>query len=159
MVSDLNIFAHKWSQISAAKKVFIMDYPHLFTPFKRLFTPTSQSPMSKLFRFSKSLGKSNEKIWQLFLIKGVRSPRQKKVFYIFFFICSLRLNVFFNPTSQSQMSKLFRFLEVLAKSNEKKWPQIWKLLLIKGVKSPLQKKFICGFFFLTPFKRLFAPTS
>ena len=42
----------------------------------------------------------------------------------------------FVPTFQSQMSKLFRFLESLWKSNGKKWPMIWKLLVIKGVKSP-----------------------
>ena len=38
----------------------------LFTfevPFKRLFAPTSGSRMSKLFRDSESLGKSNEKKW------------------------------------------------------------------------------------------------
>ena len=38
------------------------------------------------------------------------------------------------PTSQSRMSKMFRVLESLGKSNGKKWCQIRKLLPIKGFK-------------------------
>ena len=49
--------------------------------FKRLFAPTSQSRMSKKFRDSESLGKSNGKkwshIWKLLLIKGVKLQRIK----------------------------------------------------------------------------------
>ena len=45
----------------------------------------------------------------------------------------------FAPTSWSQMSKVFRIVESLGKSNGKKWSQIWNFLLIKGVKS-LHKK-------------------
>ena len=45
-------------------------------------------------------------------------------------------------TSRSWMSKNFRDLDILGKSNEKKWSQIWKLLLIKGVKS--LRKFVFG---------------
>ena len=52
------------------------------TPFTGLFAPTSRSPMSKLFRFSESLWKSNGKKWsqilKLLLTKGVKSPRKKK---------------------------------------------------------------------------------
>ena len=44
-------------------------------------------------------------------------------------------------TSQSPMSKLLRYSKSLSKSNGKKWSQFWKLLLIKGVKSPRIKKF------------------
>ena len=32
-------------------------------PFNGLFAPTSQSPMSNIFRYSESLGKSNGKKW------------------------------------------------------------------------------------------------
>ena len=66
-----------------------------------LFAPISQSPMSKLFRYSESLGKSNWKkwsqIWTFFLKNGVKMPRQKKFFFFLriFVICSLRLKVFF----------------------------------------------------------------
>ena len=72
----------------------------LFTPFKHLFAPTSWSPMSKLFRYSESLGKSNGKmwcqIWKLLFIKIVKSPRQKKFFpNNFFYTSSLR-----KPTSR-----------------------------------------------------------
>ena len=34
------------------------------------------------------------------------------------------------------MSKVFKFLESFGKSYEKKWSQIWKLLLKNGVKLP-----------------------
>ena len=40
----------------------------------------------------------------------------------------------FAPTSQSWMSKTFRYSESLGKINGKKWYHIWKLLLMKGVK-------------------------
>ena len=116
----------------------------LFTsevPFTGLFAPPSQSRMSKILKDLEYLGKSNGKkwsqIWKLLLIKGVISPRRKKVFTDFF---SLHLFTFFKrlsaPTSQSPMSKLYRFGESLGKSNGKKWSQIWNLLLIKGVKLP-----------------------
>ena len=49
------------------------------------------------------------------------------------------------------MSKLFRFLEFLGKSNGKRGSQILKLLLKNGVKSPLKKKF---FFFSANFALL-----
>ena len=66
-------------------------------------------------------------------------------------------NGLFAPTSRCPMSTLFIFVESSGKSNVKKWSQIWKLLLIKGVKSPQQKKlflqtflanlaFLAGFF-------------
>ena len=45
----------------------------LFTLLKGLFAPTSQSLMSKLFRYSESLGKSNGKKWSqswTFLLKN-----------------------------------------------------------------------------------------
>ena len=53
------------------------DFFHLFTPFKRFFAPTSQSPMSKLFRFSESFGKSNGKKWS-FDHKGCKIDERKK---------------------------------------------------------------------------------
>ena len=78
-------------------------------------------------------------------------------------VCSLlryHLNVFFVPTSQREMFKKFRVIESLGNSNGKKWSKIWKILLIKDVKSPHKKSFFfcckfclteqdagCGFFF------------
>ena len=38
----------------------------------------------------------------------------------------------FTPTSRNWMSKRFRDLESLGKSNEMKWSQIWKFILIKN---------------------------
>ena len=46
--------------------VFVCLYvfpSHFLTPFNGLFAPTSRSPMSKLFRYLESLGKSNGKKW------------------------------------------------------------------------------------------------
>ena len=67
----------------------------LFTLFNGLFAPTSRSPMSKLFRYSESLGKSNQKKWSqswTFLLKnGVKS--QSQFLRDFFFISFLRLTV------------------------------------------------------------------
>ena len=62
MVSDLNHFAHEGCK-SGGQKSFEKKKFHLFTLLKLLFAPTSQSPMSKLFRYSKSLEKSNGKKW------------------------------------------------------------------------------------------------
>ena len=49
--------------------------------------------------------------------------------------------------SNVQTFFLLLFLESLGKSKGKKWSQIWKLLLIKGLKLLLQKKFY-GFCFI-----------
>ena len=63
VVSDVNIYAQKWFRIAAAKKVLFEFLPPLFTPFTRIVAPTSQIPMSKLFKFSESLEKANGKKW------------------------------------------------------------------------------------------------
>ena len=69
----------------------------LSVPFKRPFIPTSQKPMSKKFRNSESLGKSNGKmgfqIWKLLFIKGVKLLRQKKFFSVqlFWYIFSQKI--------------------------------------------------------------------
>ena len=42
----------------------------------------------------------------------------------------------FAPTSQSQMSNIFRDSEFLGKSNGKKWSQIWTLLFRSSLKFP-----------------------
>ena len=165
MVSDLNIFAQKWSKIAASKKVFVYGFFYLFTfevPFKCLFAPTSQSWMSKTFKDSKSLGKSIGKKWSqiwTFLIKnGLKSPRQKKKvftnFFLDFFTFEVPFKRFCAPISRSRMSKLFRDSEFLGKSFEKKWSQIWTILLKNGLKLLRQKKFLQIFFPLfTLFKR------
>ena len=123
-------------------------------PFKRLFAPTCRSWMSKIFRDLESLGKSNGKkwsqIWKLLLIKGVKLLRKKKFvfgrilpywagFFCYRFFSLTPFNGLFAPTSWSPRSKLFRFSESLGKSNGKKWSQILKLLIIKGVKLPHKK--------------------
>ena len=48
---------------------------------------------------------------ETFAHKECKIAAAKRVFYIFFFSCSLCLNIFFAPISQSPVSKLFRFLE------------------------------------------------
>ena len=71
MVSDFKKNLIKGVKSPRQNKFFLTDLLHLFTPFTRLFALTIQSPMSKLFRFSESLKKSNGK-------KGLQ-----------FFFCSL----------------------------------------------------------------------
>ena len=60
------------------------------------------------------------------------------------FTFEVRFKYLFAPNSQSQMSKVIKDSESLGQSKEKKWSQIWKLLLIKGVKSPRKQKFVFG---------------
>ena len=45
----------------------------------------------------------------------------------------------FTPTSQNQMSNIFRVLESFGKSNGKKWSQISTFLFWNGLKSPNKK--------------------
>ena len=106
----------KWSQIwtflfknglkSPRRKKTLRIFFHLFTPFKRLFAPTSWSRMFNIFRDSESFGKSNGKKWsqkwKLLLLKGIKSPRWNFFCGFFFFICSLRLNVFLPPLPEVQ---------------------------------------------------------
>ena len=81
------------------EQVFLVSI--FLTSFNNIFAPTSQSPMSKLLRFSESLGKSNwnkwSQIWE-FSINGVKLPRWKKfllqVFHLF-----TPLKRLFAPTS------------------------------------------------------------
>ena len=105
---------------------------------------------------------ANTKVtWQLskMRVRGVKAtfgqcPKEKGLFLCLPLLSRICLvTVFltsFNglsvPISGSPMSKLFRLSESLGKSNVKKWSQIWKLLLIKCVKSPRQKKFFLHFF-------------
>ena len=80
MVSDVKIFAQKWSKIAVENKVFYRFFSPLFTPFKRLCAPISQSPMSKPFRCFESLGKTNGKIWsQIWILLHISLPDQHYV--------------------------------------------------------------------------------
>ena len=105
-----------------------------------LAAPTSQNPMSNLFRNSEFLVKSNRRKWfQIwnFLLKNV--VKSQSVF-MDFVICSLRLKDLLPPLPEVRCPFyffiLFKFFESLGKSNGKKWSQIVKLVLIKGLKSP-----------------------
>ena len=158
MVSDLNICTQTGSKIATAKKnsfFFTIFYFYLFTfevPFKRLFAPTFQSLMTKIFRDSEFLGKSNgmkwSKIWIFLLKNGLKSPQQKS-FLLIFFLLFTQFKHIFGPISWNPMSKLFWNSESLGKTNEKKWSQIFILLLMKSVKSPRKKKLIFNKFSLT----------
>ena len=81
----MNIFVWKLSKIAAQKKVFFsLTFFTFEVPFNGLFSPTSQSWMSNIFRDSESLGKSNGKkwsnIWTFLFERGLKSPRKKKFF-------------------------------------------------------------------------------
>ena len=79
-----------------------------------IFAPTSWSPMSKLFGFSESLGKSVGKkwshIWRFLLIKGVKLPWQKKLFTDFLKKLFVSFKHLFAPTFRSPMSNLREIL-------------------------------------------------
>ena len=148
----------KWSQIwKLTNKGRILPYwagfswypcfSHRLTVF---LPPLLEIKCPNFLDFRNSWGKSNVKkwsqIWKLLLIKGAKFPLQKKLFTdLFFFIFQLRLNVLLPPLPKVQTFFL-RFSEFLEKSNGKKWSQIWKLLLVKGIKSPPQNSFIFIFF-------------
>ena len=109
----------------------------MFTLFKRLFPPISQSSKSKLFRFFESLGKSSGKKWfqnlKLLLIKGV--ILQNKFFIVFFFfICSLCFTVFLPPFSKVQCPDFLDFLNPWGKVKEKVVSDL-KTFAHKGCKS------------------------
>ena len=78
---------------------------HLFTPFNGLFTPTSQRPMSRLFMFSKSLGRSYGKKWSH---KGCKiAAAEKSFFYGFFFHLLIPFKGLLANSSWSPMFKFF----------------------------------------------------
>ena len=67
MVSDLKTFTKKsvklpskkngfWANFALLTRIFLVSV--FLTPFKCIFYPTFQSPISKLIRFTESLGKS-----------------------------------------------------------------------------------------------------
>ena len=104
--------AKKWSQIWTflfrnclklpRKKVFSLTFFTFEVPFNGLFTPTSQSRMSNIFRDSESLGKSNWKkwsqIWTFYFDNCLKSPRKKKFFSSSLFsLLRYRLTVFLPP--------------------------------------------------------------
>ena len=84
--------------------------------------------------------------------KGCKIATAKKVFFTVFFLHLFTpFKIFLPPLHEVQW-----FLKSVGKSNGKKWYQIWKLLLIKYVKSPRKTKFVflanlalqAGFFLL-----------
>ena len=70
------------------------------------------------------------------------------------FTFEVPFNGLFAPTSQSQMSNIFRDLESLGKSNGKKWSQIWNFFENR-LKLPHKKKkfFVFVFYFFFPLLR------
>ena len=74
-----------------------------------------------------------------FAHKGCKIAAAKKVFLTDFFICSLRLNVFLPPLPEVQCPNFLDLRNPWGKVMERSG---WKLLLIKGVKSPRKKKLV-----------------
>ena len=89
----------KWSQIwtfmfencrksPRKKKIFFLTFFTFEVPFNGLFSPTSRSWMSNIFKDSESLGKSNGKkwsnIWTFLFGSGLKSPQKKKFFFCWF---------------------------------------------------------------------------
>ena len=127
--------------------------------------------LTKLLDFRNHWGKLLERsgIWKLLLNKGVkkwllRTPKWSKVRlsgtpewsiitipkrikfqfqrFLKFTNMWVPFNCLFAPTSQNLF--FFEILNPWGKSNEKKWPKIWKLLLLKGVQLLRKKKLVSG---------------
>ena len=102
-------FVHLCAWVSVSLSVCLFTFE---VPFTAIFAPITQSQMSKNLRDLASLLKSNGKkwsqIWNFLLIKGVKLPRQFFFLWIFF-ICSLRLNVFFTPLPEVQCPNFLDF--------------------------------------------------
>ena len=77
----------------------------------------------------------------IFVWNCLRSQRKKSIFSLIFFTFEVPFNGLFAPTSQSQMSNIFRDSESMGKSNGKKWSNIWTFLFESGLKSPRKKSF------------------
>ena len=106
------------------KDFFLLIFFTFEVPFKRPFAPTFLSQMSKIFRDLEFFGKSNgqkwSQIWTFLLKNGLESPRHQKFFLrIFFFICSLHLNIFLPPLPKVQCPNLINFLNSLGKLMER----------------------------------------
>ena len=170
----------KWSQIwtflfenclkspRAKKGFFSLTFFTFEVPFNGIFSPTSRSRMSNIFRDSESLGKSIGKkwsqIWTFLFENCLKSPRKKKI--SLFFTFEVLFNGLFAPIFWSRMSNIFRDSESLEKSNGKKWSQIWTFLFQNCLKSSREKKFFSSLFsllryrlsvFLPPFPEVGCP--
>ena len=83
--------------VKSQRQFFFTDFLYWFTPFKRLFAPTSKSSMSKLFRFFGILGgkKLKEIVSDLktFAYKGWRFAAQQKVWFSANFALPYRISL------------------------------------------------------------------
>ena len=152
MVSDLNIFAHNWSKIAAAKKVFLRIFFICSLRLNVFFPPVPEVQCLNFLDIRNPWGKVMERSglrFEIFCSKMVLNCHGKKSFFTDFFHLFASFKRLFAPISRSPMSKLFRFSESLGKSNGKKGSQIWTLFLIKGVKSPRKKVSFFGEICLT----------
>ena len=146
----MNVFVWKLSKIATQKKVFFsLTFFTFEVPFNGLFAPTSRSRMSKCFKDSELLGKSNGKkwsqIWTFLFANCLKLPRKKKFFVFTFFTFEVPFNCLFVPTFRSRMSNILRDSKFLGKSNGKKWSNIWTFFW-KWSKIAAQKKvFFCWF--------------
>ena len=77
-----------------------------------------------------------------------RNARLSVCLSVLLFTFEVPFKRLFAPTSQSQMSNIFRDSESLGKSNGKKWSQIWTFLFRCGLKSAKNNNFF-GLFCLT----------
>ena len=78
-----------------------------------------------------------------------------QIYFFNLFTFEVPIQSLFAPTSRNLISKILRDSESLGQTSEKKWSQIWTLLLKNGLQSPWQKKFLWFFFYLFTFEVLF----
>ena len=112
----MNIFVWKLSKIYAQKKVFFFTFFGLLrflVFFNGLFSPTSRSRMSNIFRDLESLRKSNgkkwSKIWTFLFVNCQKLQRKKKFFSLIVSLLRYPLTVFLPPLLKSDVQF---FLEI-----------------------------------------------
>ena len=88
-----------------------------------------------------SIGKKWSQIWNFLLKNGVKLPQQKSLITDFHNLFTPFKGIF-APTYQSSINIFFP--ESLEKSNGKKWSEILKLFLIKGLQLPRKKSLFFG---------------
>ena len=137
---------------------FIPPRPNLPIWLVLMFSITSKKYLISVeLRFTLWIAQFYKCLKHQWLIKRVKSQRKKKKlfwgkfcltqqdFLVLVFITPF--NGLLTPLPIVQCANFLDFWNTFGKSNGKRWYQIWKPLLIKGVKLPRQKKsFFYGFF-------------
>ena len=123
-------------------KFFLTAQDFFLIPFNSLLPPFPKVHCHKTFDFQNPCGKVMKKVVsdsKTFAHKGSKIAAARKKIYlrILSFVHSVKTS--FCPHVPKSNVQTFQILGILGESYRKKWSQIWKLLLIMGVKLPCKK--------------------